>query len=164
MASTYSFDVVSEVNMQEVDNAVNQSLKEISQRYDFKGSKSEIEIIKDEEVKIVSDDEYKLNAVIDILKGKLIKRGVSPKALEFGKVEHGSLGSARVNAKIVNGISKEKAKEVVAAIKDSKIKVQAQILDKQVRVSGKNKDDLQNIMQLLKEKDFGIALQFTNYR
>ena len=117
-----------------------------------------------EEVKIVSDDEYKLNAVIDILKGKLIKRGVSPKALEFGKVEHGSLGSARVNAKIVNGISKEKAKEVVAAIKDSKIKVQSQILDKQVRVSGKNKDDLQNIMQLLKEKDFGIALQFTNYR
>lgn len=164
MASTYSFDVVSEVNMQEVDNAVNQSLKEISQRYDFKGIKSEIEIIKDEEVKIVSDDEYKLNAVIDILKGKLIKRGVSPKALEFGKVVHGSLGSARVNAKIVNGISKEKAKEVVAAIKDSKIKVQAQILDKQVRVSGKNKDDLQEIMQVLKEKDFGIALQFTNYR
>ncbi|GAA0115626.1 YajQ family cyclic di-GMP-binding protein [Clostridium senegalense] len=163
MASNYSFDVVSEVNMQEVDNAINQALKEISQRYDFKGSKTAIELGKDE-IKIVSDDEYKLNAVIDILKGKFIKRGVSPKALELGKIENGSLGAAKASAKIINGISKEKAKELVSEIKSSKIKVQTQILDNQLRVTGKDKDDLQQTIQLLKSKDFNIDLQFTNYR
>ncbi|GAA0120818.1 MAG: YajQ family cyclic di-GMP-binding protein [Clostridium argentinense] len=163
MASNYSFDIVSEVNMQEVDNAVNQTLKEIGQRYDFKGSKTQIELGKDE-IKIVSDDEYKLNAVIDVLKGKFIRRGVSPKALELGKIEDASLGSARVIAKIVKGISTEKAKKIVAEIKASKIKVQTQIMDNQLRVTGKNKDDLQEVIQLVKSKDFGIDLQFTNYR
>ncbi|WP_040330372.1 YajQ family cyclic di-GMP-binding protein [Clostridium ihumii] len=163
MASSYSFDVVSEVDMQEVDNAINQALKEIKQRYDFKGCKASIELSKDE-IKIVSDDEYKLNAVIDVLKGKLIKRGVSAKALDISKIENGSLGSAKTTAKIINGISKEKAKEVVAEIKSSKIKVQTQILDEKLKVTGKDKDDLQATIQLLKSKDFGIDLQFTNYR
>ena len=163
MASTYSFDIVSQVDMQEIDNAVNQAKKEISQRYDFKGSKSEIEVVKDE-IKITSDDEYKLKTVIEILKAKLIKRGISAKALDFGKIENASLGSARVLAKIINGISKEKAKVVSQEIKNSKIKVQTQIMDEKLRVSGKSKDELQAVMQLLKEKDLGIALQFTNYR
>ncbi len=163
MASNYSFDIVSEVNMQEVDNAINQTLKEIGQRYDFKGTKTQIELGKDE-IKIVSDDEYKLNAVIDVLKGKFIRRGVSPKALELGKIEIASLGSARVIAKIVKGISTEKAKKIVAEIKASKIKVQTQIMDNQLRITGKDKDDLQAAIQLVKSKDFGIDLQFTNYR
>ena len=163
MASSYSFDVVSEVNMQEVDNAVNQTIKEISQRYDFKGSKTEVEL-GEEEIKIVSDDEFKLNSVIEILKGKFIKRGISVKALDFGKLEKGSLGSVKQTAKLVKGISKEKAKEITVEIKNSKVKVQAQIMDTQVRVSGKNKDDLQEAIALLKSKDFGIDLQFTNYR
>ncbi|HCQ90294.1 MULTISPECIES: YajQ family cyclic di-GMP-binding protein [unclassified Clostridium] len=163
MASNYSFDIVSEVNMQEVDNAINQTLKEIGQRYDFKGTKTQIELGKDE-IKIVSDDEYKLNAVIDVLKGKFIRRGVSPKALELGKIETASLGSARAMAKIVKGISTEKAKKIVAEIKASKIKVQTQIMDNQLRITGKDKDDLQAAIQLVKSKDFGIDLQFTNYR
>ncbi len=163
MASTYSFDVVSQVDMQEVDNAVNQAIKEINQRYDFKNTKSEIEILKDE-IKIVSDDEYKLQTVIEILKGKLVKRGISPKALDLGKIEKASLGTARVSAKIVNGISKEKAKEIASEIKNSKLKVQTQIMENQLRVSAKAKDDLQEVIAMLKEKDFNIPLQFTNYR
>ena len=163
MPSSYSFDVVSEVNMQEVDNAVNQTLKEISQRYDFKNSKTEVEL-GEEEIKLASEDEFKLNAVVDILKGKFIKRGISPKALDLAKIEKASLGTVRQTAKIVKGISKEKAKDIVAEIKGSKIKVQAQIMENQVRVSGKDKDDLQAAIALLKSKDFGIELQFTNYR
>lgn len=163
MANSYSFDVVSEVNMQEVDNAVNQTLKEISQRYDFKGSKTEVELGEDE-IKVASDDEFKLNSVIEILKAKFIKRGISVKALDFGKLEKGSMGTVRQVAKIVKGISKEKAKDIVKEIKDSKIKVQAQIMENQVRVSGKDKDDLQAAIGLLKSKDFGVELQFANYR
>lgn len=164
MASTYSFDIVSKVDFQEVDNAINQALKEISQRYDFKGSKTEIELIKGEEIKIISDDEFKLDSVIDILNGKLIKRGISPKALNLGKIEKATLGTARQTAKVINGIEKEKAKEITSAIKDTKLKVQTQILDDQIRVSAKDKDDLQKVIAMLKEKDFSIALQFTNYR
>lgn len=163
MPSTYSFDVVSEVNMQEVDNAVNQTKKEIEQRYDFKGSKTEIEL-GDEEIKLASDDEFKIKAVVEILKGKFIKRGISPKALDLGKAEKATMGTVRQTAKLVKGISKEKAKDLVSEIKNSKIKVQAQIMENQVRVTGKDKDDLQAAIQLLKSKDFGIDLQFTNYR
>ena len=163
MAGTYSFDVVSQVNMQEVDNAINQAKKEIEQRYDFKNSKSQIELLKDS-VKIISDDEYKLNTVIEILKGKFVKRGISPKALNFGKIEKATLGTVRVEGTLINGIEKEKAKEISAEIKASKLKVQTQIMDDQLRVSGKNKDDLQAAINLLKEKDFSIPLQFTNYR
>lgn len=163
MASSSSFDIVSEVDMQEVDNAINQSKKEISQRYDFKGCKAEIEVSEDE-LKVSSEDEFKLNAVVDILKGKLIKRGISPKALDLGKIENATMGTVRQTAKIVKGISKEKAKIIISDIKASKIKVQAQIMDNQIRVSGKDKDDLQNVIIMLKEKDYGIELQFTNYR
>ncbi len=163
MANSYSFDVVSEVDMQEVDNAINQALKEISTRYDFKGRKAEI-TLKDEEIKIVGEDEFIVNSIIEVLKVKFVKRGISVKALDFGKIETGTLGSARQTAKIVKGISKEKAKDVIADIKSSKIKVQAQIMDTQVRISGKDKDDLQQTIALLKGKDYGIELQFINFR
>ncbi|WP_027631662.1 YajQ family cyclic di-GMP-binding protein [Clostridium hydrogeniformans] len=164
MASSFSFDIVSQVDVQEVKNSINQSMKEIEQRYDFKGSKTEIEIIKDEEIKITTDDEYKLSAVIDILKGKLIKRGVSPKALDFLKIEKAALGLVRQNIKLINGLSKEKTKDIVSSIKNSKIKVQPQIIDDRIRVVGKNKDDLQQAIGFLKSNDFGVELQFNNYR
>lgn len=163
MANGYSFDVVSEVDMQEVDNAVNQTIKEISQRYDFKGVKTEV-ILGEDDIKLTSADEFMLNSVIEILKAKFVKRGISVKALDFGKVDTGSLGCARQTSKIVKGISKEKAKELVQEIKGSKIKVQVQIMDTVLRVTGKDKDDLQAVMALLKSKDFGVDLQFTNYR
>jgi uncharacterized protein YajQ (UPF0234 family) len=163
MASGYSFDVVSEVDMQEVDNAVNQTIKEISQRYDFKNVKTEV-ILGEDEIKVSSADEFMLKSVVDVLKSKFVKRGISVKALDFGKVDTGSLGSARQTSKIVKGLSKEKAKEIVGEIKNSKIKVQVSIMDTQVRVTGKDKDQLQEVMALLKGKDFGVDLQFTNYR
>jgi len=163
MASSYSFDVVSEVDMQEVDNAVNQTIKEISQRYDFKDVKTEV-LLGEDEIKITSADEFMLNSVVEILKGKFVKRGISVKALDFGKVDTGSLGSARQTSKLIKGLSKEKAKDIVKEIKDNKLKVQVSIMDTQVRVTGKNKDDLQAVMALLKGKDFGVDLQFTNYR
>lgn len=163
MASNCSFDVVSEVNMQEVDNAVNQAKKELSQRYDFKGSKAEINLDKDE-IKIIAEDEFRIRSIIDILQSKLVKRGVPLKSLDYGKIEPSAGGMERQIIKIQRGISKEKGKEVVAAIKASKLKVQAQIMEDQVRVSGKSKDDLQAVIQMLREKDFGIELQFTNFR
>jgi Uncharacterized protein conserved in bacteria len=163
MASSYSFDIVSQVDMQEVDNAVNQALKEISQRYDFKGSKTSIELVKDE-IKIHSEDEYKLKTVIEILKTKFVKRGVSPKAIDIGKIDTASLGTVKVIAKIVNGISKEKAKEIQNEIKTSKIKVQTQVMEDQLRITGKSKDDLQEVIGLVKQKDFDIAVQFINFR
>lgn len=165
MANSYSFDVVSEVDFQEVDNAVNQTVKEISQRYDFKGSKTEIVFNEnEEEIKISSEDEFRLKSVAEILKGKFIKRGLSAKALDFEKVENASLGTVRQKVKIVKGISKEKAKVIISDIKESKIKVQTQIMDIQLRVTGKDKDDLQKTIILLKSKDYGIDLQFINYR
>ncbi len=163
MANNYSFDVVSEVDLQEVDNAVNQAVKEISQRYDFKNSNVEIEL-KDESIRMSADNEFKLDAAAEILKAKCIKRGVSIKALDFQKVEKASLGTVRQNINIVKGITKEKAKDIVAEIKNSKVKVQAQIMDNQLRISGKDKDDLQAAIQLLRTKDFGVDLQFVNYR
>ena len=163
MASSYSFDVVSDVDMQEVDNAINQSVKEITTRYDFKGSKAEIKL-SGEEIKLVAEDEFKLNQVVEVLKAKFVKRGISVKALDFAKVENGTLGSARQTVTIVKGISKEKAKDVITDIKTSKIKVQVQIMDVQVRVTGKDKDDLQQTIALLRSKDYGIELQFINFR
>jgi uncharacterized protein YajQ (UPF0234 family) len=163
MAAAHSFDIVSDVDMQEVDNAINQALKEIKQRYDFKNTITEITLGK-EDIKIISDDEFKLKSVIEVLTSKLVKRGISGKALDLGKQETATLGSARQTAKIIKGISTEKAKKIIAEIKASKIKVQAQIMDNQLRVTGKDLDDLQAVMALVKAKDFGIALQFTNYR
>ncbi len=165
MATQFSFDIVSEVDLQEVDNAINQALKEIQQRYDFKGSKSSIELNKKEnKISIHSDDEFKLKSVIDILQNKMIKRGISVKAMSFGSVERASGASVRQEVKLQKGIEKDDAKLIVKIIKDSKLKVQASIQDEQVRVSGKSKDDLQEVMSLLKEKDLSFAFQFTNYR
>ena len=163
MAKDCSFDVVSEVDMQEVDNAVNQTMKEIGQRFDFRGSKSDISLEEDK-IKIIADDDYKLKSVIDILQTKAVKRGLSLKSFDYGKVEAATHGTVRQILTIKKGIAKEKGKEIVAAIKESKIKVQAQIMDDQVRVAGKDKDDLQKVITLLKQKDFDIDLQFINYR
>ena len=158
-----SFDIVSKVDMQEVDNAVNQAIKEIGQRYDFKGSKSEITQEKDS-VKVLSEDDYKLKAVIDVLQSKFLKRNISIKALQYGKIEPASGSMVRQIISVQQGISKEKGKEIIAAIKESKLKVQAQIQDDQVRVTGKNRDDLQDAIQLLKGKDLDVEMQFTNFR
>lgn len=163
MAKDCSFDVVSQVDMQEVDNAVNQTMKEIAQRYDFKNSQSKVEV-EGENLKILADDDYKLRSVIDILKTKLVTRKVPVKNLEFGKQEQASGGAIRQTVKIQQGIETEKAKQLVKDIKASGIKVQATIMENQVRVSGKDKDDLQAIIQLLKGKDYEVELQFTNYR
>lgn len=159
-----SFDIVSKVDIQEVDNAVNQAIKEMQQRYDFKGSKSEIKWEKKEEITITADDDGKLRSVIDILQTKLIKRGVSLKSLEYGKVEDASGSLKRQVIKIKQGIPSEKAKEINKIIKEMKVKVQSQIQDDQVRVTGKKIDDLQEVIQALKAKDLDIDLQFVNMR
>ena len=158
-----SFDIVFKVDMQEVDNAVNQARKEINQRYDFKGTHNEIDLENDG-ILILAADDYKLTAVVDILRGKLAKRSVSPSCLDFGKKESDSLGAMRQRITLIQGIDKERGKEIVKSIKESKLKVQAQIMDDQVRVSAKKIDDLQSIIQLLKGKKFGIDLQFINMR
>ncbi len=163
MAAENSFDVVSKINMSEVTNAVTQTLKEISQRFDFKGSKSDI-MQEKEGLVIISDDEYKLKSVIDILQNKLVKRGVPIKNVSYGKVEAALAGTVRQRLTLQQGIPTDKAKEIVKSIKDSKIKVQASIQADQVRISGKSRDDLQSVITLLKGKDFGIELQFDNYR
>jgi uncharacterized protein YajQ (UPF0234 family) len=158
-----SFDIVSKVDTQEVDNAVSQAVKEIGQRYDFKGSKSQITQEKDA-VKILADDDYKLKAVIDVLQSKFLKRNISIKALQYGKVEPASGGLVRQIITVQQGISKEKAKDIIAVIKEAKLKVQAQIQDDQVRVTGKNRDDLQDAIQLLKGADIDVEMQFLNFR
>ena len=158
-------DIVSEIDLSEVKNAVNQSMQEIHQRFDFKNSKSEITLEeKENTITIISDDEYKLKSVIDILQGKLIKRKIPVKGLSYGAVEPATGGTVRQVISIQQGIPQDKGKEIVKFIKGLGLKVQAQIMDDQLRVSGKKKDDLQTVMGELKEKDFGIAMSFTNYR
>jgi uncharacterized protein YajQ (UPF0234 family) len=165
MADEHSFDIVSKVDLQEVLNAVQQATKEISQRFDFKGSKSSIELNKDKhEITVVSDDEQKLKNVLDILQTKLIKRGISLKALQYGKIEQASGGTVRQLITLQQGIPVEKAKEIVKLIKETKMKVQAEIQKDQVRVKAKKIDDLQTAMKLLREKDLGIHIDFANYR
>ena len=165
MADQNSFDVVSKVDMQEVKNAIEQALKEIHQRFDFKGTKTELTLKeKENELVIVSDDEYKLTSVVDILKAKLIKRNVSVKAFTFGTVEPALGGTVRQTAKIQNGLAIEKAKEIVKEIKEGKFKAQAQIQGDQLRVLSKSRDELQVVITFLKGKDFGVDLQYTNYR
>jgi cyclic-di-GMP-binding protein len=163
MANEFSFDVVSKTDMQEVANAIQQAQKELAQRFDFKGSKSSIEL-SGEELVLVSDDEGKLVSVKDILESKLVKRKVSLKAIDYQKLEQAAGGTVRQRAKIVQGIEVEKAKAIVKTIKDAKVKVQASIQADQVRVTGRSKDDLQRAMTVVKETDYGIPLQFTNYR
>jgi len=163
MSKAESFDIVSRVNMQEVDNAINQTNKEISQRYDFKNSKSEV-TLEDGNLKIVADDDFKLRSVIDILQSKLIRREVPIKNLEYGKVEEASGGTVRQLIKLKQGIDTDTAKQIVKDIKNLKIKVQSQIMDDQVRVSGKSRDDLQEVIGFLKQQEYNQDLQFTNYR
>ena len=158
-----SFDIVSKVDLQEVDNAVNQAIKEVSQRYDFKGTTNEIKLEQDH-LNILAADDYKLQAIKDILIAKLVRRKVSPKCFQYGKEETASAGAVRVKASIQQGISKEKGKEIVKLIKETKQKVQAQIMEDQVRVTGKKIDDLQEVMQMLKGKDLDVELQFENMR
>ena len=163
MAGANSFDVVSEVDLMEVSNAVQQAMKEIRQRFDFKGSVSDI-TLDGETLTLHSDDESRLKAVIDVLTTKLVKRGVSLKALEYGTIQPAAKGTVRQVVTIQRGIPTERAKEIVKFIKGTGIRVQAQIQESQVRVSGKNRDDLQAVIQSLKARDFGLDLQFTNYR
>jgi uncharacterized protein YajQ (UPF0234 family) len=163
MAQEFSFDVVSKTDTQEVANAIQQAQKELAQRFDFKGSKSSLELTA-EEIVLVSDDEGKLRSVKDILETRLVKRNVSLKALDYSPIEAAAGGTVRQRAKIVQGIETEKAKAIVRAIKDAKLKVQASIQSDQVRVTGRSKDDLQKAMAIIKSHDYGIPLQFTNYR
>ncbi len=158
-----SFDVVSQLDLQEVDNAVNNAMKEISTRYDFKNSKSEVRLDKDKLI-LIAEDDYKQKAVIDILQTKLVKRGVALNALEMGKWEAAGGNTQRCEVKLVQGITTEKAKEINQFIKESKFKVNAQIQNEQLRVAGKSRDELQTVIAALQSKDFGLPLQFTNFR
>ena len=161
----HSFDIVSKVDLQEVSNAIQQAMKEIGQRYDFKGSKSEIELDKgNNEITIVSDDEYKLKSVVDILESKFIKRKVPIKALEYGTVDAALSGTVKQVVKLQQGIPTEKGKEIAKIIKTAKMKVQAEIQKDQLRVKGKDIDNLQSVISMLKEKDLGIHLEFLNFR
>jgi len=162
-AKENSFDIVSEVDLQEIDNALNQARREIETRFDFKGSKSEIRFEKDA-ITLVSDDDFKLRNVVDILEGKLVKRGIDLKVMKYGKVEQAGGDTVRQQASIQQGIDKDLAKEILKDIKNSKIKVQASVQGDKVRVTGKNRDDLQAVIQLLKGNDYVIPLQFINYR
>ena len=164
MASDNSFDVVSKVEIQEVKNAIDQAMKEIHARFDLKDSRSRIELEGHETIQLASQDDYKLKAVVEILSQKLVKRGVSLKNLEFEKVEPAADSSVRQKIKLVQGIPSEKAKAIVATIKDSKKKAQASIQGDTVRIVSKDRDVLQEIIALLRGKDFGVELQFTNYR
>jgi uncharacterized protein YajQ (UPF0234 family) len=163
MAADNSFDVVCKIDMQEVTNGLDQARREIETRYDLKGSRNEIQLEKTDIVLTAADD-MKLKAVVDILQGRLHKRGVPLKALTYGTVEDAAGGLKRQRVGLQQGIPIDKAREIVRLIKDAKLKVQAAIQEDQVRVSGKSRDDLQKVIALLKDKDLGIALQFTNYR
>ncbi len=164
MAKEPSFDVVSEVDMQEVNNAINQTVKEITQRFDFKGTKSVVEVENGNSIKIVTEDDTRMRNIVDILQSKFIKRGVSIKNLKYGKVESAAGGMVRQSVRIKQGIEADVAKKITKDIKESKLKVQTQLQDDQIRVSGKKIDDLQAVIALLKGKDYGVELQFSNFR
>lgn len=159
-----SFDIVSKVDLQEVSNAIQQAFKEVHTRFDLKDSRSEIVLEGKEAIVISSKDEFKLKAVNDVLQQKLVRRGVPLKALTYGPVEAAAGGTARQRITMQQGISVEKAREIVKRVKDSKKKVQASIQGDTVRVSGKDRDTLQEVIALLRQSDFGIDMQFTNYR
>jgi uncharacterized protein YajQ (UPF0234 family) len=163
MAQQNSFDIVSQVDRAEVTNAIQQTIKEVRQRFDFKGSTATVVLEKDELI-LSAEDETKLRNMNDILQQKLVRRSVPLKALSYGTVDPAAGGSVRQRVQIQQGIAQEKAKEVVKFIKDSKAKVQASIQGDVVRISGKDRDTLQDIIAKLKAKDFGIDMQFSNYR
>ena len=165
MAQQNSFDIVSEVNMQEVDNALNQARKEVLTRYDFKDSKTTIDFAEKEKIVTVhTEDDFRLKAVVDILQNKFIKRGIAIKTLKYGDVETATGSTVRQKITIQVGIDKENAKKLVQMIKETKIRVQASIMEDQVRVTGKDKDDLQSVIAFLRGAEFPLPLQFTNYR
>jgi hypothetical protein len=162
----HSFDVVSEISMMEVENAVHQASKELEQRFDFKGSMSSMELSKaDKTITLKTENEYRLKTLVDMLQGKCVKRGVSLKALKFEKLETGMVGgSVKQVITLQNGIPSDKAKEITKAIKESKIKVQAQVQGEQVRVQSPKIDDLQAVIAFLRKQDFGLDLQYVNFR
>ena len=164
MASDNSFDVVSKVELQEVKNAIDQASKEIATRFDLKNSKSKIELEGTETIQLASQDEYTLKAVIEILSQKLVKRGISLKNLEYEKIEQAAGQSVRKKIKLKQGIASENAKKIVAVVKDSKLKANASIQGDTVRIVSKDRDTLQQIMGKLRAGDFGVDLQFTNFR
>lgn len=159
----YSFDIVSKLDMQELNNAIQQAEKEIANRFDLKGTKSEVTLEKQELV-VCSDDEYKLKSVIDILQSKMVKRGISLKHLEYGKIEPAAGSTVRQRIKLRQGIDQDNAKKINTLIRDSRLKVKSQIMGDQIRVSGKSKDDLQSVIRMLKEADLPLELQFVNMR
>jgi hypothetical protein len=158
-----SFDIVSKIDHQEVVNAIQQAMKEVKTRFDFKGSVSDIQLQKDEMV-LLSDDEFKMKSLIDILQLKLVKRQVPLKGLVYGSIESAAGGAVRQTISLQQGIPVEKAKEIVKAIKDSKLKVQAAIMGDYVRVSSASRDTLQEVMQMLRGQEFGVHMEFSNYR
>jgi uncharacterized protein YajQ (UPF0234 family) len=164
MAADNSFDIVSKVEIQEVKNAIDQASKEVNARFDLKNSNSTIKLESDDTIQLASANEYNLQAVIEILQQKLIKRGISLKSLTFEKLEPATGNSVRQKIKLTQGIASEKAKEIVRVIKDSKKKIQASIQGETVRITGKDRDTLQEAIALLKNHDFGIDMQFTNFR
>jgi len=165
MASNHSFDVVSEIDFQEADNAVNQAIKEIQQRYDLKDSHTEIELNKkDKLININTKDDYARKQSIDILQSKFIKRGISIKAMKYEEPEPAANGRVKQKITLQSGISKDNAKKITSLVKDSKLKISAQIQDEQVRIQGQKIDDLQNIQSLIKEADFDFPTQFVNYK
>lgn len=164
MAQQNTFDIVSRIDHAEVVNAINQALKEVQARFDFKGSISNIELEGKEEIILTSDDEYKLKSLNDVLQTKLIKRNVPLKGLTYGKIDSALGGTVRQKITLQQGIPQDKAKEIVKLIKDTKLKVQASIQGDLVRISGKDRDVLQEVISVLRETDFGIDMQYTNYR
>lgn len=165
MAQQNTFDIVSKVDMAEVKNAVNQALKEIHQRYDFKGTNSDIELNEKEHTLVIATaSEFTLRSLNDVLQQKMVRRGVSLKALSYGKIEPAAKDSVRQTVALQQGIPIEKAREIVKYIKDTKLRVQASINGDFVRVASKDRDTLQELIALLKQKDFGIDTQYTNYR
>lgn len=165
MADQFSFDIVSQIDLQEVDNAVNQALKELRTRFDFKGSKSSIEFLKtDKKIRLIGDDDMKLRNLQDMLKTRMASRKVPVKALQFGEPEQAFEGTLRQEVSLVQGIPQEKAKEIVRQIKDGKFKVQAAIQGDQIRVSSKSKDSLQEVINYVRTLSLDIPIQFTNYR
>ncbi|GAA3406512.1 YajQ family cyclic di-GMP-binding protein [Paenibacillus hodogayensis] len=163
MSTENSFDIVSAIDMQELNNAIQQAEKEIDNRFDFKGSKSSIKLEKNELV-VASDDEYKLNSVLDVLHAKMVKRGISLKNLQYGKIEPAASSTVRQRIGLKQGIDQENAKKINILIRDSKLKIKSQIQGDQLRVTGKSRDDLQQAIQLLKRADIELDLQFVNFR
>jgi uncharacterized protein YajQ (UPF0234 family) len=164
MADTHSLDIVCKVEMHEVKNAVDQAKKQLAVRYDFKGSKSSITLNKDDTITLISDDEYKLKSLTEILQDKLVKRAIPSKALDFGKTENALGNTIRQVITFQSGIPMDRAKDITKLIKGMKLKVQAQIQENKIKITGKKIDDLQTVMQSIKDQDYDFAVQFENYK